>query len=73
MSKLINWLSAIVAESTHSTNASSADLARTNHVIDQVRGIDRVVDRHLSRIAQREQNLSEFAGHIAKSSSLNDE
>jgi hypothetical protein len=73
MDKFILWLSAISAETSHSINSTSADSAHTHHMSDRVRGVERVVDRNLERISQREQSLSEFARHIAESTSLNDD
>lgn len=72
MDRFFLWLNAFLAETTHSTNATSADLARSHHMTDRVCGVERVVDRNLARIAQREQSLSEFARSISESQSLNE-
>jgi hypothetical protein len=64
--KLTQWISAVIAEMEHTTNACQADSARR-----QVAGKNTLVEKHLRRIVQRECILSEFAGYIASRSALN--
>jgi hypothetical protein len=66
--KVNQWLSAVIAESEHKTNAISADLARC-----MIRGKGALAEKHLLRIAQREQILSEFARHVQESRAYQDE
>ena len=67
-----DWFSAFIAEEKHSENAASANLARLKHSSERASGVDRVVDRHLERIAQREQNLSEFTHAVSEGFSKKD-
>jgi hypothetical protein len=60
--KYWQWVALQVEQDQHSSNASSADCARI-----KVLGKGSLVEKHLRRIAQREQTLSEFARHIQES------
>lgn len=73
MYKFNLWLNAFLAEIVHSTNAASAESAWLHHTTDRVRSVQRVVDRNLLRIAQREQLLSEFHKVISESTSLKED
>jgi len=66
--KYWQWIALQVEQDQHSSNATSADCART-----AVLGKGTLVERHLRRIAQREQTLSEFARHVQQSHVYGDE
>lgn len=73
LDKLQKWLRVSQEADQHLDNASAALDAHFNHMHDQVNGIERVVDRHLVRIGQREMNLYDFCEFIADSPALNGE
>jgi hypothetical protein len=67
-SKFTQWFKAIKEASDHAAHAGMAEAARVECV-----GKDRLVEKHLRRISERERRLSEFVGHIANSPALNHE
>jgi len=73
MSKLTQWISAIVGTQEHLINADAAWSARVHHTGDRVRGVERVVDHHLSRIENREIALSDFHSNVSNSRAFDTE
>jgi hypothetical protein len=61
------WIALQVEQDAHASNSISAELARC-----KVLGKGMLVEKHLLRIAQREQTLSEFARHIQESRAYQD-
>ncbi len=71
--KFQQWLRVKTEADQHLSNSDAAGAARAHHIHDRVNGVERVVDRHLARIEQREINLYDLCRFIAESPALNDQ
>jgi len=66
--KYWQWIALQVEQDQHASNSESAGLA-----LCKILGKGTLVEKHLRRIAQREQTLSEFARHVQQSRVYGDE